>query len=180
MTQELTEARLMEIAVAAEAVMNAAKAELKARGQADYAQGVVSSWKTTDDSVSATVTRTHDRLTVTDAAAFYGFMAELFPHNFREVTTVTVEAINPQWVDKQLDKMLDDLQRGETSVDDLPPGVTFTKGGQFGSVTVTPKRGLKDSIQKLARQYFANGQVPALTDMSVAPLALEVLEKTPG
>lgn len=156
---ELSTADLARIAVAAEAVAAAAKAEIDERARTAHAGGDKLSVESLEGDVTAYATTTHDRLNIVDLEALYGFLIELYPHNFETRTVTTTQPINPAWVGKLLESWLPDVLKGDL---ECPPGVRLVKGGEFHSTTVRPKNGVKPALQAVARERLQAGEIPML------------------
>lgn len=171
-TEGLSHTDLMRVAVAAEAVAAAAKAELDRRAREAHAAGDKAAWASLEGDVSGGASTSNDRLNITDPAALYAFLREVYPHNFQERTVTLLEPVNPKWVEGLLASWLPQVMKGTLDLADIP-GVEYRPGGEYVTVSVRPKAGLKDQLKSTAAAMLAAGAMPTLPDLYHHSHALE-------
>lgn len=127
---------------------------LKAEGRVEHeAHKMASTFRAGFATAGTSVT--NDHVEITDQDALVAYIAGRYP---TEVVTRTVTSVrNPAWLERLLDTWAvvgPEDDEGTIADDDgvIVPGVKWVEGGQFITVSVTPKPVAKKLIEKAVRR----------------------------
>lgn len=123
---------------------------LKAEGRVEHeAHGMVPTWRAAYATASGSTTEDH--VEITDEEKLVAYIAGKYP---TEVVTRTVTSVrNPEWLERLLQGWADagPEEDGATLLDEegtVIPGAKFVQGGEYITVSVTPKPVASSLIKK--------------------------------